>query len=306
MLRRFQKRFACVLLSAALCAALFSACSVQQEETVSKNTAAATQSAAQTTVTQSAAVSAPSAAANEWAANPPERRRQIAAQYQNSAPALWSEKMPGVVNRFPTQGKELALTLDACGGKYGSQADTELLDFLKAEQIPATLFINRRWIECNEALFLELASNPLFEIENHGYEHRPLCVTPREVYGINGTNSVDKAMDEILLNEDTIFRLTGQKTKFFRSGTAYYDDVAVALAGALGYQIAGFQINGDAGATFTAEQIVTAMNRCQSGDIIISHFNQPQKQTFEGLSQALPMLREQGFSFVKLEDRLCN
>ena len=33
-------------------------------------------------------------------------------------------------------------------------------------------------------IFLELANNPLFEIENHGYLHRPLSVTENSIYNI--------------------------------------------------------------------------------------------------------------------------
>lgn len=232
--------------------------------------------------------------------------QSIIESFLGVVPTQWSEKMAGIVDTFVPEGKELALTFDACGGKHGDAVDKELLDFLVARQIPATLFVNARWIDSNPVLFMELANNPLFEIENHGFSHRPLCVTPRDIYGIEGTDSVAKAVEEIKLNEDKIFSLTNRKTKFFRSGTAYYDDVAVQIANRLGYRIAGFRVNGDAGATFSATQIVTAMRKCQSGDIVICHFNQPQKQTAEGLRLAIPQLQAAGFTFVKLEDRISN
>ena len=88
-------------------------------------------------------------------------------------------------------------------------------------QIPATLFVNRRWIEVNKDKFLELANNNLFEIENHGYEHRPLSVTSNSIYGIDGTGSIKGAIDEIKLNEKTIYELTGRKTKYFRGITIH-------------------------------------------------------------------------------------
>jgi peptidoglycan/xylan/chitin deacetylase (PgdA/CDA1 family) len=40
--------------------------------------------------------------------------------------------------------------------------------------VPATLFVNARWIEANPRQFRQLAADPLFEIANHGTEHRPL------------------------------------------------------------------------------------------------------------------------------------
>lgn len=226
----------------------------------------------------------------------------VVERYSSIEPSEWGEKVSGVVNKINTTKKIIALTFDACGGRYGSDYDEELIQYLIDEEIPATLFINRRWIEVNKDKFLDLANNDLFEIENHGYEHRPLSVTPNSIYGIDGTNSIEGVIDEIKLNEKTICELTGRKTKFFRSGTAYYDNVAAQIASDLGYKIIGFSVNGDAGATFSKTQIENALSKSTSGDIVICHFNQPNKYTYEGLQYILKTLREKGYSFVKLED----
>ena len=226
----------------------------------------------------------------------------IIKKYDPIQPTEWGEKVNGVVNKINTKEKIIALTFDACGGKYGSDYDNDLIQYLIDEQIPATLFVNRRWIEVNKYKFLKLSNNDLFEIENHGYEHRPLSVTSNSIYGINGTGSIKGVIDEIKLNEKTIYELTGRKTKYFRSGTAYYDDVSIKIASDLGYKAIGFSVNSDAGATFSKSQIENALSKSTSGDIVICHFNQPKKYTFEGLQYALKELRDKGYSFVKLED----
>ena len=227
---------------------------------------------------------------------------KIIEKYDSIQPTEWGEKVNGVVNKINTKEKIIALTFDACGGKYGSNYDNDLIQYLIDEQIPATLFVNYRWIEVNKDKFLELANNDLFEIENHGYEHRPLSVTSNSIYGIDGTGNIKSVIDEIKLNEKTIYELTGRKTKYFRSGTAYYDDVSIKIASDLGYKAIGFSVNGDAGATFSKSQIENALSKSTSGDIVICHFNQPKKYTFEGLQYALKELRDKGYSFVKLED----
>jgi peptidoglycan/xylan/chitin deacetylase (PgdA/CDA1 family) len=51
------------------------------------------------------------------------------------------------------------------------------------ERVPATLFINARWIKANPRNFRQLAADPLFEIGNHGIEHRALSVIGRSAYG---------------------------------------------------------------------------------------------------------------------------
>ena len=120
--------------------------------------------------------------------------------------------------------------------------------------MPATLFVNARWIEANPRKFRQLAADPLFEIANHGTEHRPLSVTGRSVYGIAGTSSVAQVVDEVAVNQRLITHLTGAAPAFFRSGTAHYDDVAVRVVNDLGLQVVNFDVLGDAGATYSANQ----------------------------------------------------
>ena len=227
-------------------------------------------------------------------------------KYQNEQPRLWGEKIPGVLTRLNTKEKVIALTFDACGGPHGSGYDVRLINFLIKEQVPATLFINARWIDANNAVFMALAKNPLFEIENHGFRHLPLSVNGRSVYGIKGTAGVSEVSDEILLNQRRIEKLTGRKPLFFRSGTAYYDDVALKISREMGVKIAGYNVLGDAGATYTAEQVKKACLNATPGSIILLHMNHPEKHTAEGIIKAVPELRRQGFSFVKLASQQKN
>jgi len=76
--------------------------------------------------------------------------------------------------RGKDQGQKLiAFTFDACGGRH-SGYNAKLIDYLRRERIPATLFVTGLWIEKNRETFAELAKEPLFEIENHGLLHRHL------------------------------------------------------------------------------------------------------------------------------------
>jgi peptidoglycan/xylan/chitin deacetylase (PgdA/CDA1 family) len=217
-------------------------------------------------------------------------------------PKQWGEKVNGVKRRLDTKDKVMALTFDACGGEKGSGYDKKLIDFLIKEQVPATLFINSRWIDANPDVFRQLAANPLFEIENHGTEHKPLSVTGRSAYGIKGTTSLAEARNEVLQNAEKIEKLTGRKPKYFRSGTAYYDEIAIKVVQELGEEAVNFDVLGDAGATYSTDQIVHALDGAHPGSIVISHMNHPEKDTAEGIEAALPRLKQKGYSFVKLED----
>lgn len=228
---------------------------------------------------------------------------KLIARYSGKEPTQWGERVDGVMNRFTPKGKEVALTLDACGSTHGSGYDRELMDFLRKNRIPATLFINARWIKVNPVLFLQLARDPLFEIEDHGMRHLPCSVTGRSIYNIKGTSDPAGVIEEVEGCALEIERLTGRKPHLFRSGTAYYDEVATALIRNMGYLPTGFSVLGDAGATFSADRIFSQLMTCVPGDIILCHMNHPEKETAEGLINALPILREKGFHFVLLKDR---
>jgi len=230
-------------------------------------------------------------------------KAKIVLEFVNKMPSEWSETARGVISNLNTKSNVIALTCDACGSKTDGY-DAELIDFLIKENVPATLFINARWIDKNPEVFESLAANPLFEIENHGMEHKPCSVNGKSIYGLAGTNNVAEVVDEIEKNGLKIEALTGRKPKFYRSGTAYYDEVAVQIANELGYKVAGFSVLGDKGATYNAVEVENAFLTTENGSIIICHFNHPEKETFEGLRRAIPKLKQKGFKFVKLEEYL--
>ncbi|KPB04006.1 polysaccharide deacetylase family protein [Bacillus sp. CHD6a] len=214
----------------------------------------------------------------------------------------FSEYVTGVKTRLKTEEKVIALTLDACGGENGSGYDEDLISFLVENKIKADLFVNARWIDAQYEAFVELAENPLFTIQNHGTEHKPLSVTPRSAWGISSTSTQDEIVEEIMENQLKIFEITGEIPQYFRSGTAFYDDTAVQITEDLGVQVVNFDVIGDGGATFTKEKVTQEMLKANSGSIIILHMNQPQSETAEGVKEAVLALLEQGFSFVHLHE----
>ncbi len=229
------------------------------------------------------------------------QREEIAQYFKDQKPKEWGVRISGVKASIDTSKSVIALTFDACGSKTDGY-DSKLIDFLRAEKIPATLFIGGKWIDKFPLEFKELSQDKLFEIENHGLKHRPLSVTGRKAYGIKGTRNPAEVFEEVEKNALKIESITGKKPKFFRSGTAFYDDVAIKMVRELGYIPVGFTVNGDQGATASKEQIKKTLINAPSGSIVIFHMNRPEKGTFEGLREALPELRRKSMKFVKLED----
>ena len=197
-----------------------------------------------------------------------------------------------------------ALTFDACGGPKGSHYDEKLINTLRKHHTPATLFLNARWIASFPTVAAELAADPLFELGNHGLRHRPLTVRGQAAYGIAGTASAGEAYDEIMQGLDALAELTGSRTVWFRPGTAWADDVGVAIARALRVRVVSFSINADEGATASKNAIAKNLGTARSKSISLGHFNHPEGKTAEGLAKALPRLLDEGRKFVTLTHAL--
>jgi len=231
-----------------------------------------------------------------------QRKEQIISTFTGRAPQEWGEGVRGIKTRLNTDQKVLALTFDACGSPKGSGYDAKLIDFLISEAIPATLFISGKWIDANPDIFQALARNPLFEIENHGLNHRTCSAIGQSVYGIRGTKSVGEIYDEVELNALKIQNLTGRKPKYYRPAAACCDEICVQIANALGYEVVNFSVRGDAGATYSKTQVKEALWNAPSSSILLMHMNHPEGETAEGVIEAIPEMKKRGFRFVKLSE----
>jgi peptidoglycan/xylan/chitin deacetylase (PgdA/CDA1 family) len=229
-------------------------------------------------------------------------RAQTVARYGHLRPHTWGFGGPGVVRELHTSRRVIALTFDACGGPGGGGYDQALIGFLRRQEVPATLFLNSRWIDANPAAFGQLAAEPRFEIANHGTRHLPLSVTGRSAYGIPGTRSAGEVYDEVVTNQAKLRRLLGVPPRFFRAGTAYCDDVAARIVTATGNRLVSFSVNGDGGATFTPGQVRSVVTAAPGGSVVICHMNHPESGTAQGIAASVPYLLACGYRFVRLSD----
>lgn len=209
----------------------------------------------------------------------------------------WGTDLPGIVKTVPTvPGKRtVALTFDACGGGSGVAVDTDLLAVLREFRVPATLFLNARWITANPALTEQLIADPLFSIQNHGTRHLPLSVSGQAAYHIPGTATLDEALAEVRDNQDQVRMKYGHEMTWFRSGTAHYDDVCVDMCNAIGVRIAGFTTNIDFGATAAASKVKAAVSGMPDGAIGLGHMNHPGSGTAAGVKAALTHMQDVNF-----------
>ncbi len=221
------------------------------------------------------------------------------------APGAWAGSGPKPVEihdrladaSVPYQ--RVALTLDACSGRF----DDDLIEFLIRNRIPATIFATKKWLLKNpQGVAIIKAHLDLFDVENHGENHIPAVIgRGKKVYGIPGEPDILHLRREVSEGAKAITDIIGVAPRWYRGATAEYDAPAVDEIGKMGYKIAGFSINADAGASLGRKAIVKRLQNVRSGDVIIAHMNKPASDSAEGLSVGLLELLHQRFVFVRLD-----
>lgn len=193
----------------------------------------------------------------------------------------------------------LALTLDACSGKF----DDELIEFLIRQRIPATIFATKKWLDRNPlGVSVIKAHLDLFDVEDHGENHIPAVIgAGRTVYGIPGEPDVLHLRREVSEGARAITERIGVAPHWYRGATAEYDAQALTEIRQMGYKVAGFSVNADAGATLGRQAIEQRLAQVRAGDVIIAHMNKPASDSAEGLAVGLALLQKKGFNFVRLD-----
>ena len=215
----------------------------------------------------------------------------------------WCQQQPVEIHdRLVLQkssARAVALTLDACTGQY----DDDLIQFLIRNRLPATIFATKKWLDRNPYGVSVIKSHlDLFDVEDHGENHIPAVIgLGRKVYGIPGEPDIVHLRREVTKGARAVEAVTGVAPRWYRGATAEYDNQAVDEITKLGYKIAGFSVNADAGATLSKASIEERLSHVKSGDVIIAHMNKPTSDTAEGLSVGLLHLLRNGFAFVRLD-----
>ncbi|GAB1232660.1 polysaccharide deacetylase family protein [Ferrigenium sp. UT4] len=220
-----------------------------------------------------------------------------------AAPWALAEQPPKEIHDLlaagPQGSKQIALTLDACSGKF----DDDLVEYLIRKRIPATIFATKKWLDRNpKGLAIVKTHLDLFDVEDHGERHIPAVIGKgRTVYGIPGEPDVIHLRREVVEGARAVQEATGVAPHWYRGATGEYDDESIKEIDRLGYKIAGFSVNADDGATSKRLAIEKRLARVKPGDVILAHMNKPSSDSAEGLAVGLDYLLKQGFLFVRLD-----
>lgn len=194
----------------------------------------------------------------------------------------------------------VAVTLDACGGAF----DADLIRTLVRLRVPATLFVTKKWLDRNPLGTAALLAHPeLFELQNHGTAHVPAFLgAGRRVYGLTGQPDLAHLQAEVSGAARAIASLTGRPPHYFRGATAIYDAQSLQAIATMGYAVAGFSVNADAGASLSQAAITARLRAVKPGDVVIAHMNKPAGATAEAFAATLPELLARGLRFIKLSE----
>ena len=199
----------------------------------------------------------------------------------------------------PEGQKRVALTFDACTGK----TDTRILDALVKNEIKATIFVTGRWLKRNPEAIATFKAHPeLFEIENHGAQHLPAIDVPQLLYGLKTAGSPAAVSAEVEDGAAAVQTHFYHWPHWYRGAGGEYTAASLELIKSLGFEVGGFTMSGDGGASWTTAHAEEAVAAAKDGDVIIAHINQPTHPAGAGVVEGILKLKAEGFTFVRLNE----
>ncbi len=184
--------------------------------------------------------------------------------------------------------------------KVASWYDPALIDELKKDDVPATVFATGMFAEAYPDLLKDLAADGRFSIQNHTYDHAAFAWP---CYGLPAVRTDGRKAEEIARTQDIIGKLTGSRPRLFRypglCGHDPHDDALVAAAGLSVND--GTLVSGDAFSRHPDRIVKTVLSRVVDGSVVVMHLGGPNApSTAAAVAALVPLLRAEGFRFAKL------
>ena len=162
-----------------------------------------------------------------------------------------------------------------------------MLDVLEKHKVPATFFLIGSNIDDDSAENMKRAVSLGCELGNHSFTH-PMMSRMDE----------DQVKEEVEATSDMIEKITGQRPKFFRPPyinvkPEMYDWIDLTFICGKGCE--------DWVATVGKEaRLKGIIENAEPGAIYLLHDFEGNEATVEALDEAIPVLKEQGYTFVTL------
>ncbi|MGC1779398.1 MAG: polysaccharide deacetylase family protein [Xanthobacteraceae bacterium] len=228
-------------------------------------------------------------------------------------PGTASPNLPASFDHAATPDKIVALTFDADmtpgmlrelrSGRVASWYNKKVIEVLRQEKVPATLFLTGLWIETYSAVVKDLAADPLFELANHSYSHGAFHSPCYGLFPI----AQSKQADEVAKTDALLRQYAASYKKYFRFPGLCSDAQAVKTVESQGYTVIGGDVDG-ADAFEKSPKWVAAdvVSHVRPGSIVVLHMHggRDAPATGDALPDITAKLRGEGYSFVKVSDLL--
>lgn len=190
--------------------------------------------------------------------------------------------------------KQVALTFDDGPDVYYTP---QILDILKQNNIKATFFIIGMRAQAHPEMIHRIV-NEGHSIGNHSWDHPVLTKL-----------SVDEVQEEVQKTEQVLYNITGIKTALFRPPYGSATSQQIDEISSLGYSIIDWSVDTRDWNKTSVPQIMSFVSKeVYPGGIILQHCaggkDENLSNTIKALPQIIRSLRNQGYSFVTVQDLL--
>lgn len=212
-----------------------------------------------------------------------------------------------------TDRKIVALTFDADmtpgmlralkNRQVASWYNRDVIETLRRNEAPATLFMTGLWIEAYSDAVKELSADPLFELANHSYSHGAFHSPCYNLFPIPEA----KQAAEVEKTDALLRQYAETYKKYFRFPGLCSDAAAIGRVEAVGYTVVGGDVDGGDGFVKNQKWIVSnVVSHVRPGSIVVLHMhggpNAP--VTALALPDIIARLRADGYTLVKVSDLL--
>jgi peptidoglycan/xylan/chitin deacetylase (PgdA/CDA1 family) len=186
------------------------------------------------------------------------------------------------------------------GGSPSIGYDPQIVRELRASHTPATIFMTGLWPTAHPGPARQLTADPLFEIENHTYDHAAFAAP---CYRLPGVPSEAAKRSEVERTATVLSDLTGAAPHYLRFPGGCHRAADLKLVASLGEQPLQWDvISGDAYLRDPAAVARQTLAGVRPGSIVVMHLvgapNAP--ATAAALRTILPELHRRGLRPVKL------
>jgi len=217
--------------------------------------------------------------------------------------------------KLSAEKRLVAITFDLCEmEKEISGYDNGIVNYLRENKVKATFFAGGKWMRSHPDKTMQLMSDTLFEVGNHGWSHknfRKLDKRKAEEQILWAQAQYELLWEE--LQKKTCFGAAGEQSRnipraprVFRFPFGACTPESLAILQEIGLPAIQWDVvSGDPAKGQSAKAITgTVLKNVKPGSIVIFHANGRGHATEEALRQIIPKLEKSGFEFATVSELL--